>query len=182
MRRLGYEPPMEEVVIPPGHRVGGATSEAYKDYRAGLDSACADIILTTRLPDGRAAVISTKRGPGKLCAGMWWMQGGAVHSYRPYHEFLAERAAAECGAPADAIVVEALVGVYRTCASDFFGSTTNLCFVGYVDFDKIKSAYHDADHVDQRLLTLEDLSMLPKVERHWYFTRIAELALTTMPD
>ena len=52
----------QPVVVPEGHRVGGASGEAYDAYRTGLDSACADIVVTTTLPSGEHAVVASKPG------------------------------------------------------------------------------------------------------------------------
>ena len=73
----------QEVMVPDGHRMGGVEPQFYDGYRAGLDSACSDIVITTLLP-GRtprvSAVLAVKRASGKLFGGKWWMQGGAIHS------------------------------------------------------------------------------------------------------
>src|SRR6476620_11071020 len=92
-----FSHPVERIVVPAGQRTGGVPSADYDAYRAGLDSACADVVVCSRLRSGKAVVLASKRGPGKPFAGCWWMQGGATHSYRSILEFVSERAEKECG-------------------------------------------------------------------------------------
>ncbi|OHA32388.1 MAG: hypothetical protein A2928_00065 [Candidatus Taylorbacteria bacterium RIFCSPLOWO2_01_FULL_45_15b] len=135
-------------------------------------------MVTTTLPDGRHAVIASKRAVGKLFGGKWWMQGGAVHAYRSYTDFVAERAEKECGVRP---VIQGLIGVFRTCAEDALGSTMNLCYVGFVPHGELEAARHDGDHTAQKFLTMEDLLQLPESEQHWYPMTVFRIALQTMP-
>ena len=168
----------EDVVIPEGHRAGGVESNVYNGYRQGLDSACIDVVITTRLPVGIPVVLATKRAPGKLFGNKWWMQGGALHSYRSIEDFLCERVQAECGVrPA----LEGFIGVFRTCADDRLGSTMNLCYVGYVPYEDVVTAGYDDDHTACRLLTMSDLAFLPDSEKYWYPMYVFRKAMTTMP-
>lgn len=168
----------EKVCIPRGHKKGGVPGEVYDAYRAGLDSACADIVVCTRLPSGLPAVVAIKRAQNKCFGGKWWMQGGAIQSYRSVRKFVAERAEKECGAKPR---VEALIGVFHTCAQDFLGSTTNICFVGSLPFEQLKSPQADKDHSAWSLLTSRDLKKIPKKGRHWYPMLCFKTALETMP-
>lgn len=170
----------DEVVVPEGHVSGGVRSKAYNAYRQGLDSACADVVITTILLDGDPAVLASKRAPGKLFGNKWWMQGGAIHSYRLISDFLLERAEKECGVRP---VLEAFMGVFRTCADDLLGSTTNLCYVGFIEYQQlVQAGTLDHDHTDRKLLTLNDLYCLSEDERHWYPMFAFEQALITMPS
>lgn len=168
----------EEIVVPEGHRAGGVESVYYNGYRQGLDSACDDVVITTWLPVGVSAVLASKRAPGKLFGKKWWMQGGATHSYRPIEDFLGERVKAECGVCPR---LEGLIGVYRTCADDALGSTTNLCYVGYIPYEDLTAAGVDDDHTAFRLLSLRDLGLLPSEEKHWYPMGVFRKAMETMP-
>ena len=174
-------PPCEYAVVrvPAGHIVGGVDSATYDGYRKGLDSACADIVITTIKPDGQAAVISTKRAKNKMLGGFWWVQGGAMHSYRNLTDFLKDRAEAECGVQP---TIEAVIGVYRTAAEDLLGCTTNVCYVGSVEYGELMSQVKfDADHSAWKILTLSDIKGLPSEECHWYPMRVFRMALNTMP-
>lgn len=168
----------EEIMVPEGHVSGGVDSAMYDGYRKGLDSACVDVVITTVLPDGVAAVLASKRASGKLFGNKWWMQGGAIHSYRRVHGLLVERAEKECGARPR---LEGFIGVFRTCAEDMLGATTNLCYVGFVPYDDLGKVKTDQDHTGLRLLTLEDCCGLPEEEKHWYPMYTFIIALKTMP-
>lgn len=153
--------------------------EAHLAYRARKEAACADIVITTVLLSGKPAVVSSKRAKNVCFGGYWWMQGGSYNAYSPIVDFVTNRALKECGVkPA----VEGIIGLFRTCAEDLHASTTNICYVGFVPHDQLISAKHDKDHTDQKLLTLSDLSSLPKEELHWYPKLVFTMALATMPD
>lgn len=184
-RKISFHEPylgaleFEDVTVPDNHRIGGVGPEVYDGYRQGLDSACADVVITTVLSDGVPAVLTSKRAPGKLFGNKWWMQGGAIHSYRRIIDFLEERAEKECGFRPR---VQAFIGVFRTCADDRLGSTINLCYVGFVDHrELIKTHIWDKDHTDFKVLTLDTLKRIPKDEQHWYPMFVFKEALTTMP-
>jgi hypothetical protein len=165
-------------ISPPGEVGRGARPEVYDEYRRGLDGACADVVVTTCTSDGILAVIATRRAEGKCFGGAWWMQGGATHAYRSYVDFVQERAAKECGVTPD---IQALIGIFRTCAEDVHASTFQPCYVGWVDPEKRAELVTDSDHHAIRLLTLADLDVLPQGQRHWYPMQVFRLALETMP-
>ncbi|MDP3779169.1 MAG: hypothetical protein Q8R30_03965 [bacterium] len=170
--------PSQAIVVPEGHRIGGVGSVYYNGYRQGLDSACADLVITTCLPVGGPAVLASKRAPGKLFGKKWWMQGGAIHSYRLIQDFLGERINAEAHVSPQ---IQGLIGVFRTCADDVLGSTINLCYVGYVPYPFLEAAGFDGDHTAVRLLSQIDLNLLPDEERHWYPMYAFAKAIETMP-
>lgn len=179
-RRVSYVAAhdFEEILVPEGHLSGGVDSAFYDGYRRGLDSACADVVVTTVFPDGTPAVLASKRAPGKLFGNKWWMQGGAIHSYRRISDFVLERAERECGVRPR---LEGFIGVFRTCADDLLGSTTNLCYVGFVPYDDLGKVRADKDHIGLQFLTLEACLHLPEDERHWYPMYTFIIALKTMP-
>mgnify|MGYP001608791697 CR=1 FL=1 len=110
------------------------------------------------------------------------MQGGALHSCRAIPEFLRLRAAKELGINPDAIVVESVIGLFRTCAEDVYSSTTQPCYTGRVDpKDLVGKIEADSDHTGIRLLTWGDVVSLPQVECHWYPDLAFRAALTTIP-
>lgn len=168
----GYQ---ERAVEVPGEVGRGVRQEVYDEYRRGLDGACADIVVTSRNQNGKPVVVATRRAEGKCFGGKWWMQGGAIPAYCSIPEFVRQRAAKECGAVPD---VQALIGVFRTCAEDIYASTIQPCYVGWVGPESLVS---DDDHCGIRLLTLADLDTLPLEERHWYPMMAFRLALETMP-
>lgn len=168
------------VIVPAGHRQGGVPKEAYDAYRAGLDSFCVDVVITTNIGGlkGTPAVLAMKRVPNVCFAGKWWMMGGAVHSYRPLFEFIQERAERECGVKPG---IRARIGLFRTAAPDILACTTNLCLLGQVWHDQIVDKFRaDSDHSVHRLLTLENLKNLPEDEKHWYPMFCFQRALETM--
>jgi ADP-ribose pyrophosphatase YjhB (NUDIX family) len=168
----------EQVVVPKDHRAGGAETSAYGAYRQGLDSACVDIVVTTRLPNDKSVVLAIKRNQNVCFGGKWWMMGGALHSYRPIAEFIKERAAKECGVEPR---LEGCIGVFRTAARDVLACTINICLVGYVDYPYVAQKFKPDDaHSGHRLLTVEDLKGLPEEEKHWYPMLCFEQALDTM--
>lgn len=170
---------MGTVKVPEGHRSGGVSSEYYDGYRQGLASACADVVITTYLPCGRPAVLASKRASNKPFGGKWWMQGGAIHSYRSITDFVCERAEQECGVRP---VIEGFIGVFMTCADDFLACTINLCYVGYIPAQKLGDcwAWADKDHTHACVLTGDDLARLPEKEKHWYPMLVFNEALDTM--
>lgn len=173
---LSFE--FETIVVPEGHRLGGVDSSVYDGYRSGLDSACVDVVVTTMLRHDKPAVLASKRAPDKLFGNKWWMQGGAIHSYRLITDFVLERTKKGCGIYP---YMQGFIGVFRTCADDVLGSTLNLCYVGFVQRHKLAQIYADKNNTSFRLLTLEDLEDLPDEEKHWYPMFAFHRALTTMP-
>lgn len=170
------------ITVPSGHRSGGVAPDIYDGYRQGLDSACADVVITTHMPDGEARVLAVKRALGKPFGGKWWMQGGAIQSYRLIEDFLVERAERECGVR---LVIQALMGVFRTCAEDILASTTNLCYVGYAPYDMVERASVDKDHTAFRLFSAHEFyqdTQEHEEEWHWYPKMTFAQALSSMPD
>lgn len=175
----GYANGTFSVRVPEGQTMGGVDAASYDNYRKGLDSACADIVVTTLLPDGKPAVVATKRAQNKCFGGGWWMQGGAIHSYRLITELVLERAEKECGVRPQ---IEGLIGVFRTCAEDYLASTTNLCYVGFAPYEKLSEAKAGDDHIAWKLLTLDKIGQMSVKELHWYPRLTFEIALNTMPE
>ncbi|MDP3771772.1 MAG: hypothetical protein Q8Q94_00140 [bacterium] len=182
-RKLRYVHAGEvDITVPPGHRSGGVSPDIYDGYRQGLDSACADVVITTRMPDGEAGFLAVKRALGKPFGGKWWMQGGAIHSYRSIESFLVDRAERECGVSP---VIQALIGVFRTCAEDFLASTTNLCYVGFAPYHMVERASADKDHIAFHLFSAHEFRgsvYTHKEEWHWYPIQVFNAALDSMPD
>lgn len=155
----------------------GVSSSVYDAYRIGLDSACVDIAICTIKPDGTPAVLLSKRAPNKCFGGKWWVYGGALHSYRPIGEFIAERAAKECGVVPE---VKALIGVARTCAADVLGSTLQPCYLGLVEYAAIEKSIADRDHSAVRLFTIDEYYRLPGPEQYWYIEEIVATAIASL--
>ena len=168
---------MEVTPPSPGSIKRGVEKETYENYNLGLERACADIVITVRLPSGAGAVLASKRINGKPFGGKWWMQGGAFHPYRSIIDFLGERAEKECGVRPK---VEGLIGVFRTCAEDHSASTIQPCYVGRVSYEGLIKAKPDIDHISWALLKLEDLQTLPEEEKHWYPMLAFKLALESI--
>lgn len=169
--------PSYEVALPSPDITRGVLQTVYEGYRLGLDSACADVVITTILPSGVPAALLAQRGTGRCHAGQWWFQGGAIHTYRSILDFLNERAEREIGIrPA----IEGIIGVYRCAASDYVGCVLVVCYAGFVGFDRIKAASPDQDHIgNARLITWEQYMQLPSEQRHPYSDRVIFLALAT---
>lgn len=178
----GYRSQTEDIIVPEGHRTGGVPAPVYNEFSRGSERACADVVITTRFPDGEAAVLVSKRAANKPFGGCWWMQGGSYHTYRLISDFLIERAEKECGVCPS---IEGFIGVFRTCAEDYLASTTNLCYVGFAPYEEIRDAQNDKDHEALRVLRLEDLLHLPAhnpaSQFHWYPMFAFKRALETMP-
>lgn len=156
----------------------GVGGDIYNSYRKGLDSACADVVVTTTDPfTGINYVLAGKRATGKCFGGSWWMQGGAIHAYRSIVEFVVERAAAECGVRPK---IEACMALARTCAPDVNASTMQPCFVGRVDWEALKAANPDVDHSKVKTLSLSDFEEMDDDELHWYPRMMFTLALESM--
>ena len=77
--------------------------------------------------------------------------------------------------------MQGFIGVFRTCADDRLGCTTNLCYVAYVPYEELTAAGIDDDHTDLRILSLSDIGLLPDEEKHWYPMFAFRKALDTMP-
>jgi len=169
---------MDKKVIPPVDNIKrGVAKDVYDIYSLGLERACADVVITVRLPNGDNAVLAVKRAMNKPFGGKWWMQGGSFHPYRSIVDFLIEKAGKECGICPK---IEALIGVFRTCAEDHICSTIQLCYVGRIDYDDLAKIKLDKDQTAYRILTMRDLETLPKKQKHWYPMLTFRLAIETM--
>jgi len=156
-----------------------ADQEALDEVRSVKDLASVDIVITTRKPDGTPAVLLSRRKPSDPFGGYWWVYGGSLGAYTGINEFIAKRAEDECGVPAEP---QALIGVYRTSASDFPQSTLQPCYATVVAYEAIEAKMRtDQNHETVQLFTSADLDALPQHEEHWYPMRVARLALTNIP-
>lgn len=179
-KRNGFIFYEEDVFVPEGQHTGGVPKPIYDEFSTGSERACADIVVTTHLPDGRPAVLAIKRNANQPFHGKWWMQGGSYHTYRLISDFIAERAEKECGVRPE---IQGVIGEFRTCADDYVCSTTNTCYVGYVPYDAIVKARVDKDHTSWRLFTLNDFKLIVlTVDWHWYPLFAFKQALVSMPD
>lgn len=160
----------------------GVSPKVYNEYRRGRDSACVDIVLVTRLENGNPAVLMSLRKPNVCFGGKWWIYGGALQAYMSIEEFIAGQATKECGI---LVTPEVLVGVYRTMAEDFIGSTLQPCYAARVPIEVIRAKMSvDEGHSSVRLFTISDLCLLEgkrEDDYHWYPVRVALLALENMP-
>jgi ADP-ribose pyrophosphatase YjhB (NUDIX family) len=155
----------------------GVAPEIYDAYRLGRDSACGDMVVATQKPDGAYAVLLSKRKDNVCFGGKWWIHGGALLSYSSITDFVASRTERECGV---AVQPEVLLGVCRTCAPDYIGSTLQSCYAGRVPYAAIEKKLVDSGHTDVRLFTLDELDGIPPAERHWYPKWAAELTLQSL--
>ena len=180
-RQNGFFMQILYVRVPAGHRFGGVAQRVYDGYRNGLEGACADIVITARMPkNGTPVVLASRRAMDKPFGRQWWMQGGAVHSYRSLQEFIIERAEKECGVRPK---IEGIIGIFRTCAEDKLCSTTQICFVGFAPYEELSHVCVDNDHKEWRLIRLDELLELERYDNfHWYPAVTFERALTTMPE
>lgn len=153
-KQRGLMFPCESLIVPEGQRTGGVPKPVYDEFSKGSERACADIVVTTHLSDGKPAVLAIKRNANQPFHGQWWMQGGSYHTYRLISDFIAERAEKECGVRPE---IQGIIGEFRTCADDYVCSTTNTCYVGYTPYDAIMKARVDKDHDSWRLFIFEDM-------------------------
>ena len=180
-KKNGFDFDYENVLVPEGQRTGGVPKPVYDEFSTGSERACADIVVTTHLPNGKPAVLAIKRNENQPFHGKWWMQGGSYHTYRLISDFVAERAEKECGVRPE---IQGVIGEFRTCADDYVCFTTNTCYVGYAPYDAIMKARVDKDHSGWRLFTFDELMPVPATvgDWHWYPLFAFQQALTTMPD
>jgi ADP-ribose pyrophosphatase YjhB (NUDIX family) len=179
LRRLPFPSGFELVTSVPEGVTSGVDPETYSAYRKGRDSACVDLVITTELENGEPAVMLSLRSKDVCFGGKWWVYGGALQAYESIDNFISDRAKRECGVEARP---QALIGVYRTCAEDFVGSTLNLCYMTFVQVETLR-AFMATDDRHQRvaLFSTSELSHLDKGEQHWYPMRVARLALEALP-
>lgn len=176
--------PREEGQVPPGvHPEGNVPSNVYSAYRQGRQSACADIVIVTRLQNGMGAVLLSKRNDDVCFPGTWWIYGGATPVYQDPVAFVSTRARKECGV---SVWPQILLGVYVTSSagtrSEHNGSTVNQLYAAQVPLEMIeRHRGTDEGHSSVRLFTLEEYADLPEKERHWYVARAAWLAIENMP-
>ncbi len=163
--------------IAPEGIADGVPADVYDTYRRGRDSACVDMVVATKKPDGEYAVLLSKRKPNVCFGGTWWIHGGALLSYASITDFVASRTEKECGVQVEP---EVLLGVCRTCASDYIGSTLQPCYAGRVPYEAIAQKAVDSGHTDVRLFTIAELLEIPKAEKHWYPMWAAEMTLQSL--
>jgi len=165
------------VTVPSGHRTGGVPQDTYLAYRQGLECACADVVIATILESGEPAVLGLRRSnpPYK---NMWYMPGGAIHSYMPYTEFLVGKIRKETGLN---MAPEVLLGVYRNNAEDYPCSVTALCYAALVPVEAIRATKPADGHDDWRLFTAADLDQLPPEQTHWYPMHVWRRVLSAVP-
>lgn len=147
-------------------------ADVYNTYRLGRDSACGDVLISTKNSNGAFAVLLSMRRQDVCFGGMWWIHGGALLSYASLTDFVAERAEKECGIP---VTLKALLGIYRTCAADYIGSTLQPCYAAEVPYEVLEQKVSDAGHTDIRLFTIEEWNAVPNSQRHWYVDRVIRL-------
>ncbi len=66
------------------------------------------------------------------------------------------------------VIPKALLGVCRTCAADYIGSTLQVCYAGEVPYANVKHSFADSGHTDSRLFELSELDGIPEEQQHWY--------------
>ena len=162
---------------------GGVRQEVYSEYRLGRQSACADLVIATRLADGTGAVLLSLRNNNVCFPGTWWIYGGATPVYQDIVEFVASRAKGECGVP---VRPQVLLGMYITSSAgtgpEHIGSTMNACYAAQVPLDLIEQHRHtDEGHQSVKLFTLEEYLQLPAQQRHWYVEHVVRRTLENMP-
>lgn len=172
----GQVPPMVE-------ETGNVSPDIYNAYRRGRQSACADIVIVTRLPDGRGAVLLSMRNDDVCFPGTWWIYGGATPVYQDPVEFVSTRARRECGVP---VWPQILLGCYVTSSAGtrpaHNGSTFNQLYAAQAPFEMIEQHRHiDEGHAAVQLFTLDEYAALPRVQKHWYIEKAARLAIENMP-
>ncbi len=134
--------------------------------------------MTTK-PDGENAVLLSKRKSSEPFGGFWWVHGGSLGAYQSIAEFITERAKQECGV---AVQLGPVIGVYRTSAANAVQSTMQPCYAAVAPYEAIVEKMRtDPNHESIRLFTESELASIPASERHWYPTRVAEIALANMP-
>ncbi|MBM3281251.1 MAG: hypothetical protein FJY91_00660 [Candidatus Harrisonbacteria bacterium] len=152
------------------------SQKTYEEYRSRADVACADLVIVTKRDDGHWGVLLSKRGSGKSFARSWWIYGGSIPSYSSIPDFIAKRSEEESGVKATPVL---LLGVYRTCAPDFVGSSVNLCYLGIASWSEVERvAGVDKDHDCIGCFTAGDIEELKRNEEvHWYPLHVASRAL-----
>ena len=164
------------VEIPAGVVKRIEDGKVLEEYKKGKEMACADIVLCTRKPSGAWAVLYSLRKSTEPFGGQWWMYGGSVGAYVNVLEFIVERAERECGIP---VRPEALLGFYRTSASDKPQSTTQPCFAARVPYEVVEQKMRaDPNHESVRLFEAGELDDIS----HWYPYQAAKLVFANVPQ
>ena len=132
--------PISKGQVPPGvEETGNVAPDIYGAYRRGRMSACGDLVIVTRLPDGKGAVLLSKRNDNVCFPGVWWIYGGALPVYQDPAAFVATRARGECGVP---VRPQVRIGVYITSSAgmepEHNGSTLNILYAAPVPFPLIQ--------------------------------------------
>lgn len=176
--------PCTKGLVPPGvDPTGNVSPDIYNAYRRGRQSACADIVIVTRLSNGMGAVLLSKRNEDVCFPGTWWIYGGATPVYQDPVAFVSTRTRKECGVP---VWPQVLLGIYVTSSAgtrpEHNGSTLNVLYAAQVPFAQIeRHRAIDAGHSEVRIFTLDEYAALPTSQRHWYIERAARRAINNMP-
>lgn len=181
------------IEIPVSATRKGVAQPVYDNYRLGLVSACADVVI---VKDGKVPLIRRAQPP---FGDTWWIMGGAIFNFRPIHQFLLWKIYRECGLEkctidefitkynltddqysCDGVHFVGYLGVARTAADDTTDpskvcDTLNVC--GMAVLTTTKTLYHDKDHSAIRWVGREDLRDDPNLCGHWYPQWAAQKAL-----
>lgn len=184
---------MEINIIPVTATRKGVAQPVYDNYRLGLVSACADVVI---VKDGKVPLIRRAQSP---FGDTWWIMGGAIFNFRPIHQFLLWKIYRECGLEkctidefiakynltddqysCEGVHFVGYLGVARTAADDTTDpskvcDTLNVCGMAVVT--TTRTLYHDKDHSAIRWVESEDLKSDPDLCGHWYPQWAAKKAL-----
>jgi len=157
---MGYPPHLPEGVV--GRVENDATMV---EYRSAKGQACTDHLIATKRPDGKHAVVLSKRNIAEPFGGFWWMHGGSIGAYMSIVSFIASRSLSESGVK---VKPQVLIGVYYTSAPDSPQSSVQPLYASLVPYKALETVTTDAKHDSIRAFTTEDLGHLLPEERHWY--------------
>lgn len=169
---------LTETEVPDGVRPNGVPRDTYYGYKTGCTTGNADLVVCTKLENGKPAVLALLRGHGVPFAGKWDMVGGTILAYQDMTAFLSGKSAKECSIT---IEPEALIGVYRNDAPDVPSSVIGVCCVATVSVGILRSVVASKEHHDWRLLTLAEINALPKEQTYWYAMHVWTKVLTAAP-
>jgi hypothetical protein len=181
----------EQVFAPEGAVQKGVKPELYHAAKRGVVLFCADIVVTTYLPNGVPAAAFGVRRPDGFLGGIYWHQGGVNFTAGRPEEHVREKARKELGIDP---LVEAPMGLWMTTAWEptpgdggepYVATTGQVGYAGYAPFEVLmESMAPDKDHErEMRLLTAHDLMVTIEPERrHQHVMRVGLLALSSMPS
>jgi hypothetical protein len=158
------------VTPPEGVTDGVEKRETYDDFRKGRLTACADVVLFTKCPDGEWRVLLSLRKADKPMGNIWWVYGGAPNSYADLRTFLTKQTEKECNC---APTIRAVVATAYTCAPDHIASTIQPCYLATIPYELVGKVATDSNHAAVRLFALDDYYLLPAASRHWYVEEVA---------